>query len=305
MAPVRRRTGAALAAALGVLMLVAPSSGAAVRKPTDTEKLRELTKQMQKLDRELGGELEDLKDLQQDAAKSVKQRDDLKDDLLKSHNVVSRLASSQYMRGGTDPTLSVLQYSDPSMILPALGMTQYLSSNEAGRANQIQQLLDLQIKATRAANTKLNALEKTIREIRADKKSIQKKIDKFAPTPMIGNSGLTSRLVTLRAAIMLQFGPFPAGIGCLRSGDPMDHGSGRACDFMESTGGSMPTADRVAHGDALTAWAMKNADKYGVKYVIWRQKYYDARRPGTGGRPMSDRGSTTANHYDHVHISVF
>jgi hypothetical protein len=28
-------------------------------------------------------------------------------------------------------------------------------------------------------------------------------------------------------------------------------------------------------------------------------------RSSEGWRYMSDRGSTTANHYDHVHVSVF
>ncbi len=34
-------------------------------------------------------------------------------------------------------------------------------------------------------------------------------------------------------------------------------------------------------------------------YVIWRQRYND----GSGWDPMEDRGSITANHYDHVHVS--
>ncbi|MDQ1640746.1 MAG: hypothetical protein QOJ90_97, partial [Actinomycetota bacterium] len=28
-------------------------------------------------------------------------------------------------------------------------------------------------------------------------------------------------------------------------------------------------------------------------------------RSSEGWRPMADRGSTTANHYDHVHVSVY
>jgi hypothetical protein len=39
-----------------------------------------------------------------------------------------------------------------------------------------------------------------------------------------------------------------------------------------------------------------------VKYIIWRQRIW---YPSSGTwRGMADRGSATANHYDHVHVSV-
>jgi hypothetical protein len=40
-------------------------------------------------------------------------------------------------------------------------------------------------------------------------------------------------------------------------------------------------------------------------YIIYRQRIWDVRMPSSGWVPMEDRGSITANHYDHVHISVF
>jgi hypothetical protein len=43
----------------------------------------------------------------------------------------------------------------------------------------------------------------------------------------------------------------------------------------------------------------------GVSYVIYSQHIWSVERGGEGWRGMSDRGSTTANHYDHVHVSVF
>jgi hypothetical protein len=69
---------------------------------------------------------------------------------------------------------------------------------------------------------------------------------------------------------------------------------------MMSTGGTMPTADHDALGDRIAAWAIKNKDKLGVKYVIWKQRI----NQGSGWSAMSDRGSITENHYDHVHISM-
>nr|BFE82901.1 hypothetical protein GCM10020093_055020 [Planobispora longispora] len=104
--------------------------------------------------------------------------------------------------------------------------------------------------------------------------------------------------------LVLQTFPMPYGYGCLRPGDPGDHGSGRACDFMLSTGGRVPTAEAKARGDRLAQWAITNGQRLGVMYVIWQQKYYDV-RTGAGWRMMSDRGGNTANHIDHVHISMF
>lgn len=73
-----------------------------------------------------------------------------------------------------------------------------------------------------------------------------------------------------------------------RSGSS-DHPSGLALDFMVDTG----------TGNALADYVLANQSKFGVKYVIWRQRYND----GSGWSTMEDRGSATANHYDHVHVS--
>lgn len=119
-------------------------------------------------------------------------------------------------------------------------------------------------------------------------------------TPVTGNT-MTPRMRTVLLTINNMFGPFPT-IGCYRPGDPQDHGTGRACDFMESTGGRMPTAAAQAHGDQVAQYAISNAGRLGIKYVIWKQQIWNI--TGGGWRRMGDRGSITQNHYDHVHISV-
>lgn len=78
-----------------------------------------------------------------------------------------------------------------------------------------------------------------------------------------------------------------------RGGD-MDHGTGRAVDAMISS---------QAQGDAIAAFVLAHAKELNVKYVIWRQRIYNMDRPGWRG--MANRGSITANHYDHVHVSVY
>lgn len=68
-----------------------------------------------------------------------------------------------------------------------------------------------------------------------------------------------------------------------------DHPSGLALDFM-TTG---------ATGDRIAEYILANQSEFGVTYVIWEQRYND----GSGWSYMEDRGSDTANHYDHVHVS--
>ena len=57
-------------------------------------------------------------------------------------------------------------------------------------------------------------------------------------------------------------------------------------------------ADR-ATGDALARCALDNMRALSIKYVIWQQRI----NYGDGWEPMEDRGSPTANHMGHVHIS--
>ncbi len=74
-----------------------------------------------------------------------------------------------------------------------------------------------------------------------------------------------------------------------------DHGTGHAVDIMISGSRGQQVADFVR----------ANASALGVSYVIYSQRIWSVERGGEGWRGMSDRGSTTANHYDHVHVSTF
>ena len=54
----------------------------------------------------------------------------------------------------------------------------------------------------------------------------------------------------------------------------------------------------------IARWLREHASELGVMEVIHAQKIWTTQRSSEGWRSMSDRGSATANHYDHVHISV-
>lgn len=82
-----------------------------------------------------------------------------------------------------------------------------------------------------------------------------------------------------------------------RPEDPYpDHPNGWAADFMVY-------GDR-ARGDALAGYAQTHATELRVDYIIWYQRIWSVARADEGWRPMADRGGTTANHKDHVHITV-
>ena len=56
-----------------------------------------------------------------------------------------------------------------------------------------------------------------------------------------------------------------------------------------------------SQGDAVAAFVQAHAGELNVKYVIWRQRYWE---PGGSWELMEDRGSPTANHMDHVHVTA-
>lgn len=103
--------------------------------------------------------------------------------------------------------------------------------------------------------------------------------------------GLGPNASAVYSAVRNQF-PDMTNIGGYRAGDPGDHGSGRAVDIMV-TG---------ARGDQVAAWLQQHAGELNIKYLIWKQRIWN---PGGSWEYMADRGSTTANHYDHVHVSVY
>ena len=74
-----------------------------------------------------------------------------------------------------------------------------------------------------------------------------------------------------------------------------EHGQGRAIDIMVSG----------ETGWAVANFLRANYSALGIEYIIYSQNIWSVERSGEGWRGMSDRGSTTANHYDHVHVTVY
>jgi hypothetical protein len=75
-----------------------------------------------------------------------------------------------------------------------------------------------------------------------------------------------------------------------------EHADGRALDIM--------TKD-LELGTAIAMMAREHWRELGVSQVIWQQHIWTAQRSGDGWRPMESRGSETANHKDHVHVTTY
>jgi len=108
-------------------------------------------------------------------------------------------------------------------------------------------------------------------------------------------SGLVPNAIKVYRAVCARY-PQVSSFGGRRPGDSGFHGTGQAVDVMISDS---------SVGWDIANWTRANASRLGVSEVIYSQKIWTVQRSSEGWRSMSDRGSATANHYDHVHVSVY
>jgi len=100
-----------------------------------------------------------------------------------------------------------------------------------------------------------------------------------------------------------QFAGFQHYTRCYRPQNSGEHPKGRACDCAADKDGfgGVATGDSKAYGTRLAAWCVANADALGVLYVIWFRQIW---MPGVGWRAYSGSGDPSAEHTNHVHLSV-
>ncbi|GIH27411.1 hypothetical protein Aph01nite_57210 [Acrocarpospora phusangensis] len=212
---------------------------------------------------------------------------------------------------------------DATMLLPGMQISPLAAQLQAEKAAKMREFAKKERERRDAAATAKKLIvdiDKRADDIERQRKDaekliaeIQDKLDKlipigpgklanggWAPELPTGSDNITPRTRLMREQIKEAF-KLHYTVGCYRVDNMGEHPLGRACDFMMSTGGSLPTAANAALGDSISAWALKNRTKLGVKYVIWKQRI----NHGSGWRLMGNRGGNTANHMDHVHISMF
>lgn len=105
-------------------------------------------------------------------------------------------------------------------------------------------------------------------------------------------SGVSPNIVAVHAAVCAAF-PEITTYGTLR-GDG-EHAQGIAVDIMVSG----------SRGWQVAEFVRENYSELGVSYAIHARNIWSVQRSSEGWRGMEDRGSVTANHYDHVHVTTY
>ena len=119
-----------------------------------------------------------------------------------------------------------------------------------------------------------------------------------SPSPKPGTTALLKLLIKT-------WGGKSSGIyrGC-SVGGTSEHKEGRALDWRMD----MKSKSQRTRVDQALKWLTANngevAYRLGVMYIIWNQQIWSIYYPELGWRKMPSRGSYTANHKNHVHISL-
>jgi hypothetical protein len=266
--------------------------------------LDQLEAQAAELSKKYRGQLDVLSGAKADAEAAETRVQALDRQVDAEHRRLARLATASYEGSAPDQALAFFAGGDPQQVLGRSATIDYLAQQRDARDEQLHRLMVAGESARQAAQAKVAELQRMLASLAGQQDRVKHLLAQFRPqSPVIGDS-ITPRMREVRDEVDRRFGPFSA-IGCYRPGSDGEHPLGRACDFMLSTGGVMPAAASVQKGYDIAAWAQANASRLGIMYIIYRQRIWDVRMPSSGWVPMENRGSITANHYDHVHISVF
>ncbi|GAA2903996.1 hypothetical protein GCM10010517_70010 [Streptosporangium fragile] len=315
----RRHATVVVGAFAAVALALGPAeAGLAAPKPTESElraDLAELGKKADTLGRAYRAKRESLKKAQKAEAAAKESLRKAEEAYAEARNQVVSAALVRYQSSaGTLPSVLL------TLGLSGAAVTEQLTVLEVAQLRGFAAGLHGSKQAVEKATRLADEIEAEVEELgsrRAETREaigdLKGRLDRLVPTGSgrradgtwapqqpTGTDNITDRTRTMRDTIKKRF-DLPYEVGCYRSGnDGGEHPLGRACDFMMSSGGAMPTAANLKLGDEIAAWTLENRDKLGVKYVIWRQRI----NHGSGWRAMEDRGSITQNHYDHVHISM-
>jgi len=113
---------------------------------------------------------------------------------------------------------------------------------------------------------------------------------RFLLADVAPEQGLQVRTILTARSISAKF-PQIHSMGGVRP-DPLPwHPLGLAVDVMIPDPGS---ADGIALGNAVVAYVLQNAKRFGIQDAIWRGVYYTP----TGSQP------SRLGHYDHVHVTT-
>lgn len=328
--PAGRRRGSlgsrtAVLAVVAALLIVPGTAGHADPKPTVKSLEKELAGLRKDSDRLIEDYYHGRRELQQveKAEKAAREKLEAAQEVYDREATFLRtLAVAEFMSGRRNQLTLVAEEEDPADLLNRLALRDHMVAQQQARLSGYAEVRDRHLHAQEEAAARAEELSASVDDLAGRREKAEKQIERIrdkidqlhkAPgrstdgtwLPQLpgGADNITPRMRLVKTLIEKRF-DVPYGIGCYRAiQDGGEHPLGRACDFMLSRGGAMPAGAEIQRGHDISAWAIKNAKRLGIMYIIYRQRIWHVR---TGAwRYMSDRGGATANHYDHPHISVY
>ena len=213
---------------------------------------------------------------------------------------VDNVAAAVYMGGYTGDITAILTASSPQSLIDNLALQRSMVTEMSGKVQGLRKVSE-KLQAVEAASARSEADAKAaLNAVVALRSDLQKKQAELrsriadaaaagrpmpsaaimaaaglaAPVPTVGMGGLVPNARSLAAYIMATY-PGVQSIGGVRSDPLPDHPSGHAIDIM--------IGSDMALGDAINADVQSQAARFGVSYTMWR----------------------VANHFNHVHVTVY
>jgi hypothetical protein len=246
---------------------------------------------------------------------------------------VQQIAAAAYRFGGMGELAGVLAADSPDMFIDRVTLLNVMASNEDHVVHDLAQTRDTVTQAKAAIDSEITQQQAQLADMAKRKEQAEKALrvagggqttsgfsgtsTTATPAPRNANGTwptescsvndptttgcITPR--TLHAMQQAKAAGFNHYVSCYRSGGGGEHPKGRACDFAAAVGGFEGTAtgaDRT-YGNNLAAYFVNNADRLAVLYVIWFRQIW---LPGSGWKAYSGSGSPSADHSNHVHLSV-
>ncbi|CAL9421600.1 hypothetical protein SUDANB121_01880 [Nocardiopsis dassonvillei] len=142
---------------------------------------------------------------------------------------------------------------------------------------------------------------------------------KFDPSRVVFGGGaivdcsslgqLHPTMCQVHETLQTEFPGFYLSAGGWRPEEGSDHGQGMAVDYMMAPLGGVPSPDMHQTALGVIDWTIQNAARLGVKGLIYDYHIWNASKDPVGPwlqvrRGLSDRGSNTQNHVDHIHLAA-
>ncbi|MEV6600268.1 hypothetical protein AB0M36_25975 [Actinoplanes sp. NPDC051346] len=243
---------------------------------------------------------------------------------------VGAVAAQQYRTGGLTTMGFLLNVRSPDGFLEKAVSLEEINSVNDGKLSELEAAIDRVATSKARLDQEIKSQKQNLEAMEKNKESAEKALQLVggktvtggfvnlkskvaAPAPRNRDGEFSSEscnvddettggCITARTMHMykeVRKAGFTRFVGCFRPGGPFEHPKGRACDWSLQKSGFSPwhNQDTREYGNNLMAFAVRNADRLGILYVIWNKMIWF---PATGWSSYSG----ASDHTDHVHISM-